>query len=312
MDSFILGVSVVTPLFIYMVIGGMIKKLHIFSYDNFKALNGLVFNLMIPLALFFDVYNARLTEAVKPKLFLYVEICIFAIFLVAWIVMSKWVPENADASVMIQGTYRSNYVLFGSAIAARLCSEAGNATVAALAAMVVPTYNVLAVFLFEAKRGGKVDFRDTFINILKNPLVEAGVLGIVFNLLHIQIPAVVAEPLQSLGNSATPVALVALGGMLSFGSLIKHKKYLAVVTLFRLILVPFAVIFVSVLLGFRGDVLVAILAIFGAPTAVASGPMAQTMGGNGELAGEIVAVTTAGAILTIFLFVFALSGMGLL
>ena len=55
----------------------------------------------------------------------------------------------------------------------------------------------------------------------------------------------------------------------------------------------------------------ALLAAFASPTAVASNPMAQAMGGNGELAGEIVVATSACCIITIFLFVWGLKAAGL-
>lgn len=48
------------------------------------------------------------------------------------------------------------------------------------------------------------------------------------------------------------------------------------------------------------------------PTTVASAPMAQTMGGNGELAGEIVATTSVLYVFTLFFFVFGMSHAGLI
>jgi predicted permease len=48
----------------------------------------------------------------------------------------------------------------------------------------------------------------------------------------------------------------------------------------------------AVLFGFRNEVLVPLLLMSGAPTAVSSYTMAQQMGGDGELAGEIVVFTT--------------------
>ena len=68
----------------------------------------------------------------------------------------------------------------------------------------------------------------------------------------------------------------------------------------------------AIALGMRGDVLIALLAVFGSPTAVSSAPMAQAMGGNGELAGEIVAITSVCSIVSVFLLVFALSRFGFL
>ena len=66
------------------------------------------------------------------------------------------------------------------------------------------------------------------------------------------------------------------------------------------------------LAGYRGDALVAVLAVFGSPTAVASAPMAQAMGGNGSLAGRLWQWTSVCCIVTIFLFVYVLSFTGLI
>lgn len=61
-------------------------------------------------------------------------------------------------------------------------------------------------------------------------------------------------------------------------------------------------VMLSIGIGLRGDILVALLAVFASPTAVASTPMVQGMGGDGELAGEIVATTSVFCIVTLFSF----------
>ena len=55
-----------------------------------------------------------------------------------------------------------------------------------------------------------------------------------------------------------------------------------------------------------------ILVIFGTPVAVASYPMAVNMGGDGELAGQLVVVSTLLSLATIFLFIFCMAQLGLL
>ena len=131
-------------------------------------------------------------------------------------------------------------------------------------------------------------------------------------LFHIRLPELLIGPLETLGEAATPLALVVLGGMLSVRSISEHRYYLLAAALARLVFVPLVTVVTGILLGFRGNDLVAVLAAFASPTAVASTPMAQAMGGDGKLAGEIVAVTSVGCILTIFLWVFVLSGLGYL
>lgn len=53
MSSFMLAVSVVMPMMIYMIVGGIIRKLQIISPYNFKEMNTMVFRIFIPLALLF-------------------------------------------------------------------------------------------------------------------------------------------------------------------------------------------------------------------------------------------------------------------
>ena len=54
------------------------------------------------------------------------------------------------------------------------------------------------------------------------------------------------------------------------------------------------------------------LVTYAAPVATASYSMAQNMGGDGELAGELVAVSTVTSAFTIFGWIFVLKMMGLI
>lgn len=310
MESFWLAVNVVFPLLVYMAVGFAIRKRGIFTVANFKAQNRMIFHIFLPLTLFFNIYDADIDGAIKPGIFVFVFVAILFQFLLLWVVLSHTVRNRADCATMIQGIYRSNFVLFGNVVASSLCGEAGLALVAALSALVVPMFNVLAVVLFELKREKQVHPLQLVGNIFKNPLVDAGLLGIIFKALHIPLPTLLHQPLVALGNIATPLALVSLGGMLTVGSIMRHKKYLIAAAVGKLALGPLAALAVAILLGYRDDVIVACLAIFASPTAVGSAPMAQAMGGNGELAGEIVAVTSVLSMLSIFGFVFFLSHAG--
>ena len=54
------------------------------------------------------------------------------------------------------------------------------------------------------------------------------------------------------------------------------------------------------LLGFQGVAFVSLIGVFASPTAVNSFTMAQQMGGDAELAGDIVVSTSALCIVTMF------------
>lgn len=311
MDSLVLAFNVVFPLCVYMLIGGLIKKVKILSENTMKEINNMIFKVLIPISLFFDIYKSDLKETVQPRLFIYTALLVIAAFAVSWILVRRFVKEPADVPTMVQGIYRSNYVLFGTVICANLAGDEGSAMAAAVAVLVVPLFNILAVVMFEVLRGGKVKAGRLIIQIFKNPLVDAGLLGALFNLLRLHIPSIIESPLMTLGDIASPLALVVLGAMLSFKSIISHKGRLAAAVVGRLIIIPAIALTILALLGFRGPAMVALLAAFASPTAVASVPMAQSMGGNGKLAGEIVAISTAFSIVTVFGFIAAMSALGL-
>ena len=69
---------------------------------------------------------------------------------------------------------------------------------------------------------------------------------------------------------------------------------------------------VAIVLGFRGQALIAILVLLGAPTTPSSYIMAQNMNNDGVLANSLVVCTTLFSSLTVTGWIFLLRAAGLL
>ena len=179
-----------------------------------------------------------------------------------------------------------------------------------LVSVVVPSFNLLAVLTFELLRGGKVNVGKILLNIIKNPLIIASALGALCAAFKVTFPEYVDKPMKALGSAATPFAMVLVGASLTLKSMAKNKKLVLGVSAVRLILSPLLVVPAAVLLGFRDAALVGIMTATAAPTAVVSVAMSYELGGDGELAAEIVATTSLLSLFTMFLWVLALRGMG--
>ena len=67
----------------------------------------------------------------------------------------------------------------------------------------------------------------------------------------------------------------------------------------------------AALLGFRGTEFVTLIALYASSTAVASFTMAEQMGGDAKLAGNIVVVTSACASFTLFFWSLLFKQLGL-
>jgi predicted permease len=148
--------------------------------------------------------------------------------------------------------------------------------------------------------------------MVKNPLLQGCALGILFFLTGLHLPSFLAKPIAALGNSATPLALITLGGTMEFAAFRKNIKAVSAVLALKLVVLPVIFTLIAYAIGLRGVELFLTLMIFATPVAVSSYPMAVNMGGDGQLAGQLVFASTIASLLTIFGFIFTMSRMGLL
>ena len=312
MGNLIISLNVVLPLFLLIALGYGLKKIRMYDTSTLKTMNKLVFKVFLPVYLFYSIYSKDLSAAFDLKVILFAIVSLLIWFLFLMLLIPRFEKENAKRGVMIQAMFRSNFALFGLPVAISLCGEDKIGTTSLLLGIVVPIYNVLAVITLEFFRGGKPSAKKILTGIAKNPLIIASVLGVVVYLLKIEIPYAIEKTIIDVGKIATPLALIALGGEFTFSKVKGDLKQLVVSVVGKLVICPLFIVTGAILLGFRNEVLVPILLMAGAPTAVSSYTMAQQMGGDGELAGEVVVFTTGISIFTIFVWVFVLKQLNLL
>ena len=310
MENLILSFEVVAPLFLLLCVGFLLKRLHMISEKTEKELNNLVFRCFLPLLLFYNVYTTDLSTSFQPHLILYSLLCMLFSCLLFFLFIVLTVKENSKRGVMIQGMFRSNFVLFGLPVTIALFGEAASGVASIVIGFVVPFINILSVIVLEIFRGGKINGKEILRGIVTNPLVIASLLGAILLLTGLKLPYVVEKAVSDLTKTATPLAFVVLGSSFHFSDTKKYIRLLSTGVIGKLIVYPAMAVGVAILLGFRNEQLAVILAMSASPTAVSSYTMAQQMDGDGPLAGQLVVFTTLFSILTVFLWIFGLKQGG--
>lgn len=311
MENLILSFNVVLPLFLNIALGYALRCMHMMDEFTQKNLNKLVFKVFLPIYVFNNIYTTNIAVAFQPGLVALTMGGVLAIFAFLMAFVPKVETDNAKRGVMIQAIFRSNFVLFGLPVAVSLCGENNVGPTSLLVGFVVPVFNVLAVVCLEAFRGSKPDVKKMLRGIATNPLIIASVLGIAMNLAGLPLPTGVHKSITDLGRIATPLALVALGAGFQFRRIRGYTRQLLICISGKLVLCPLLMLTLAAMLGFRNEMLVPVLALFGSPVATSSYTMAELMGGDGTLAGSLVVLTTAFSIFTMFLFIFGLKQLGL-
>ncbi len=312
MENLILSFNVVLPLFLCIMLGYFLRRIRMIDEPLRQGLNKLCFKVFLPIYLFQNISTTDLGAAFNPRLLIFGCAGLILLFCFLMFFIPRVEKENPRRGVLIQAIFRSNFALFGLPVALSLCGQERIGPTSLLLGITVPIFNILAVIALETFRGGKPSVKKMLRGIATNPLIIASLLGIAFNLLGLSLPDAVYKPVNDLGKVATPLSLVALGASFTFSSIKAFRRQLMIGVIGRLVIVPLVMVTLGVLLGFREETLIPILIMFGAPTAVSSFPMAQQMGGDGDLAASLVVFTSGGAILSIFFFVFALKQLGLI
>ena len=305
----ILALNVVLPLFLCMAAGYGLRRIRMVDGPSLKVMNRLCFKVFLPILLFRNVYTTNLSESFNGPLILFSVAGVFGYFLLLMLVVPRLEKENRRRGVLIQGIFRSNFVLFGLPVAISLCGEDHVGVTSLLIGIVVPVFNVLSVVALEVFRGGRIYVKKIVKGILTNPLILASLLGVIFYLLKINLPQAIDKTVLDLSRIATPLSLIVLGASFTFGKIPGMAKQLTIGVLGKLVIAPLIMVPLAILLGYRNVELISIMIMFGSPTAVSSFTMAQEMDGDGDLAAELVVFTTGISILTIFLWILILKTM---
>jgi len=315
LDHFVFSLNSVIPIFAVVFLGWFIRRRGLLDRESVARMNAVVFQFALPVMMFREISNASMDEIFDATLPAFAVVATLAIFGLTWLFTHLTVKEDKARGAFIQGAFRGNYTILGIPITANIMGPSNAGKAVLLATFVVPLYNVLSVFILCYYNGeglsGKKLAKHTLMNIVKNPLIWGILLGIPFSAFQIEMPVAVSRSVNSLGGMATPLALIGIGASIDFRSFGQKLKPSLAAAAVKLLAAPLIVVPCAVAFGFRGESLAVLYVLSAVPSAVASYIMADSMGGDGELAGGIVVLTTFFSVFTFTFGIFILKSLGL-
>lgn len=307
-NDLLFSCNVVVPIFLLIMLGYVLTRVHLWDEHFLKIANNVCFKCFLPVLLFYNVASANIFEVFNGKLILYVCLCACVLCGALFVIVPLFIKDNKRKGVMIQGTFRSNFLLFGVPLGLSIGGPSGSVLAAVVASFYVPVINMLSVLsLYVFSDSKDKNLKAALLGIVKNPLIIGGVSGLVFsvirNTMGFEIPTMFDTTLNNIKSIATPFAFLILGGDLKFGNLLRNIKLSAMSVLGKIVVIPGIMLFVSAMLGFNQLEMAILLAVFATPNAVSSYAMARNYEADYELAGEIITLGTLFSIITIFIFI---------
>lgn len=313
MSNLIYSINATLPIFLLIILGKVLKTTKIISDEFTKTADRYVFRIALPALLFSDLTENNVGSAFDGKYVLFCfSVTIFSIA-VLWGLTEKFMKNEEQKGAFIQGSYRSSAAILGLAFINNMYDSVGMAPLMIIGC--VPLYNIFAVIILTLKGdngGKKPNMKETFINVMKNPILLSILIALPFTLLNLHFPSFVNKAIGSVANTATPLALISIGASFEGKKALKKMKPTLLASFIKLILLAGLFLPLAVFFGYRNQELMALLVMLGSPTTVSSYIMAKNTGNDGILTSSIIVLTTLLSSLTLTLWIFVLKSFGVL
>jgi predicted permease len=286
------ALEITGPILIILILGAGFRRLRLIDEHFIASGNTLVYNLALPCLLFFSTANSPLRESLDTRLVLFGTVATALIVMLLSFIAPLFVARE-KCGVFIQGAFRGNMGIIGIAFLANAYGSGILAKASIYLALLTIVYNLLSVWVLRNKSQSFLGF------FLKNPLIVAVVLGGLVAATGLRIPALLQSAGNSLASLTLPLALLCIGGSLRWASFRANQQSVIWASVFKLIVVPALATWGALWYGFRGEDLALLFLMMATPTAAASYVMAKQMTSHGEMAAEIIALTTGACAVTV-------------
>lgn len=315
MDNLIFSLNATIPVFLVMVAGYIFRRVKMLDDSFVKTLNAFNYKVTLPVLLVVDIAEADFYAVWDTRFVIY---C-FGVTLLCILVISALSPvlvkDKTIRGEFIQASYRGSAAVLGVAFIQNIYGSSMIAPLMILAT--VPLYNVAAVTVLSFTAPGSTgldreNLQKSLRGIATNPIIIGIFAGMMISVLRVNMPVIVSKTLHNLAQLATPLALIGLGAGFEGRKALSKIKPTILSAMIKLFIMPALFLPAAAYMGFRGEKMVAILIMLGAPTTVSCYIMSQNMGHEGVLSSSCVVATTFLSAVFITLWLYILKSFSLI
>ena len=320
MENFIYSINVTLPIFLVMVLGWFLKQRGMLDEHFVSVANKFNFQVTLPFLVFRDLAAVDIRAIFDGRYVLFCALATTVCFFAIWGGAKLFLKDQTMTGAFVQASFRSSAAVMGLAFIENIYGTSAMGPLMIIGA--VPLYNIFSVIVltFEANdnggaSGGRKDYskiRKAVINILKNPIIIAIVLGLLVAYFRIDFPDIVDHSINYVARTATPLALIAMGAGFEGRAAVKKLGPTLAAAAIKLVLQPLVLIPLAVALGFRGEQLIGLVVMLAAPATPSCYIMAKNMDNDGVLTASIVVMTTLLAAFTLTGWIFVLKCLQLI
>jgi predicted permease len=292
--------NTIIPVFVVIALGWLLRIRGLLPLGLMGALNRMVYYLALPALIFREIAGASASVQINPRLLVGTLTPLPIISFLAFLATKPISVSSRAIGTFIQSSSHGNLGYIGLAVVYYYLGREGFTTATILAGFLMLLQNIISVVVLQIFSQGAHGSRTLYSikKVLGNPVILAAMGGMFFSIAGVGLPEILSRSLGIVGNMALPLALIVIGGSLSFELIRSHLGSALAASLFKVLLMPAMGWVIYHSLGVGVAEFLPGLILLASPTASIAYVMAVEMGGCPELASASISIGTLASLIT--------------
>lgn len=303
-------INLIAPVFAVILTGYVFSWTKLLTTDTSDALVQFAVYVLIPAIMFYLIGQEEFANLLNYGFYIAYGGTLLLLFGALYLILRMVLKlEVGSATVAAFAGVASNTALVALPILHAIFGAKG-ALPAVLANLVVALLLLVMTTTLESaaghEAGKKTPVYRIFLNVLKNPIIAATLLGVAYSFTGIGFSDAVSDYLELLSQALAAVALFAIGFTTSVRTIVQTGPLILLLTLAKLIVAPGLVLLAAHLIGLDPLWTIAATISSAVPTAKNIFLLAKHYNQEPQLAAHIVSTTSFLSVGTLIMWLFVL------
>lgn len=209
--------AVIVPIFLLLALGYLTVKSQVLNKEQVGTVGAFVIKVALPLLFFQSLASKDLHEIWYFEYFaVYSSVTLLLYGSGFWIMRRHFQNTHSQSAVLSLGAAMSNTGLIGTAVLSLLIGQQAmtytSLVVIIESVLLIPLVLVMAALGTQHQANLGAILKSVLLTLLKNPLFMGVMLGMACAVFQIKIPVYLDQVFALIGQTASPLALFAIGG----------------------------------------------------------------------------------------------------
>lgn len=295
-------IAVILPIFLVIVLGLLLNKSDLLNDNFIEVSNRLIYYVFFPVLLFHNISNSDFKEEFSLVPILVLIISTMAIYILGFAIAKMLKLNMQQTGTFVMDSFRGNIGYIGLALCFYVYGQEGLTAAGIVISFATPLVNFLSIVALGTTNSSSFRFLTVVKDVLLNPLIIASIAGIIASLSGIIIPLFIDRTLAIISNITLPLALIAIGATMNIKQIRGSRLVIACSSVIKLIILPGIALVIFKTIGDSSIIAKTTVLLLACPTAAVTYIVAQSMGGDPDLANATIVISTIASIFTFVLW----------